>query len=378
MLITTYFLYASILFFSTVFVYFSEKSKSIVANFAWLFLSFLWLFIPAAIRYGIGTDYYSYELIYNRVFYGIETRVEPLWYLVNYIFNNYLGVSFQVLVTFTSFVTYLFLYLSYRVEKAWLLHFGFITILYLYTYSNLRSGIVYSLVFYIFYILLLSDIKFTKAKKIYLSLSLVSFFIHYSSVLLILLYPFFNHRALVFLNKKYTIYFVISLSVFILFVGASIAPLIVNSSLSESFGYDIYSSSDIYYLKESASIGYVGFIKAAILLSFLFYRKRIYSHSPKAVYLLPFALFNLLIVSLAASVQIVLRLEILFSFTYIFSLYYLFLTYGKKLTILVWFFIAVLFFSFFRNIYNWTYNPVEKSSVNIAPYVSIFNKEDAF
>lgn len=163
MLVYTYLLYSCIFVFSTLFVFVSEKVRSKHSRYLFLFVSFLWVFIPAALRYKIGSDYKGYELIYSRVADGTETRVEPLWHLLNYIFNVSLSLNFQILVVFTSFVTILFFYLSYKKKGSWLLRFGFVTILYLYTYSNFRSGIVYSFSFFPLYMLTLSDLSDKKS-----------------------------------------------------------------------------------------------------------------------------------------------------------------------------------------------------------------------
>ena len=217
-----------------------------------------------------------------------------------------------------------------------------------------------------------------KAKKRYFFISIISFFIHYSSLFLIIAYPLLNNRVVGFLNKNYSVLIYFILLVFVFLLGPSFTDLFINSSLSKSLGYSVYGDSEIYYLKESVTIGYVGTVKVLILVFFIFHRKYIFYKYPKAAYLLPFIYLQLLFIVYSSFLQIALRLAILFSFTYMYSLYFLFYTSRKFYKLISYFFILVLIFSFYRNIYNWTYIPNGNTSVNIAPYVSIFNKEDAW
>jgi len=72
-------------------------------------LCFLTLFLPAALRYGIGTDYFTYEKEYQIVVNNKKSSVE-LGYAIVSRLGHFLGWDVQFVFVFMSFFTLFFLF----------------------------------------------------------------------------------------------------------------------------------------------------------------------------------------------------------------------------------------------------------------------------
>jgi len=104
-------IYASIALITSLFSELSVKVKN-----KWIrgFCLLLTLFIPsffAGVRYGIGTDYFAYERIFNNLKCGYEVRTEFGYNLINYLIAK-LGGNIQHVFFVVSLLTILFMYLS--------------------------------------------------------------------------------------------------------------------------------------------------------------------------------------------------------------------------------------------------------------------------
>lgn len=89
----------------------STKAKEKVVRITAMLIT---LFIPAflaGIRYGIGTDYFRYKLIFDNIRYGYVTRHEIGYGLINY-FVGLIGGNIQTVFFIVSFLTILFVYLT--------------------------------------------------------------------------------------------------------------------------------------------------------------------------------------------------------------------------------------------------------------------------
>ena len=102
MMIEGYFIYNSILLFALLFGYL----KRICLAYYFIVCLFVVLWVPLAIRYGIGRDYFSYIEIYKNV---LLTRdgIELGFYYLNYILA-YFNFQYQYLFAVTSFITIYF------------------------------------------------------------------------------------------------------------------------------------------------------------------------------------------------------------------------------------------------------------------------------
>lgn len=154
-------------------------------------VTFLILFLPAAFRYGIGTDYFDYVEIFNKISRGYVLNIEPGWWLLNkwiYVF----GGNAQTLITLTAFLTYFFL--LYEVEsKKWFIYVpAFFLIFYAWTFTTLRQMLAMSMCFF-------ALCRIQKGKYFFaILIAGLSFFIHKS----VLLYPFIYGLVNIFRFSK--------------------------------------------------------------------------------------------------------------------------------------------------------------------------------
>ncbi len=180
-MVLTYIVYGGVLFFSTLLLYLSDKVSKSFERKLLITLSFFIIFIVAAIRYNVGSDYQSYSYLYYAFQDGNEQFVEIGYRFLN-IFIYKLGFNFEWFVAILSFITYFIFYKSYPKEKAYIFHFLFICTLYLYSFSNFRSSLVYGIMF-------IAIINYIENKKIipFFILFAVSFSFHESSVIYLLI-----------------------------------------------------------------------------------------------------------------------------------------------------------------------------------------------
>ena len=113
------------------------------------FITFLVLFLPAAFRYGIGTDYPSYVNIFNNIanggtqYKGSETGY---WYLNKWVADA--GGSAQVVIALVAFLTYFFMF-SEVDRKKWFIYVpAFYAAVYAWTFTTLRQMLATAMCFY--------------------------------------------------------------------------------------------------------------------------------------------------------------------------------------------------------------------------------------
>src|SRR5699024_11119162 len=107
-----YFVYGGVLFFSTGLLYLADKVKGKLEKRVLVVLSFLMVFIVAAIRYNVGSDYPSYAHLFY-VFPAGGAQYIDVGYRYLSIFGFYLGLSFKDFIIFLSFITYAFFFKGY-------------------------------------------------------------------------------------------------------------------------------------------------------------------------------------------------------------------------------------------------------------------------
>ena len=121
----------------------------------WLFWSlvFLSLFVPAAIRYDIGTDYYK---VYVPEFFSTEpdmgvNRWEPGFVAIaDFVLNHRLDVQWMFAIS--SFITYMLVLLAFPRKGFHLCLFGYFVACYLSSYNGVRQhiGIGFALLAFMF------------------------------------------------------------------------------------------------------------------------------------------------------------------------------------------------------------------------------------
>lgn len=133
--------YNFILFSSTFFVWLSEKGKGRLERYFFLGIAFLLVFVPAAIRYDIGTDYMSYLSIYENEWQLESYKFkEPAFYFVNWFLKS-IGAHFQWMFATFAFIFTAVAFKAYPRKQAWLLHFLIITMLWFSSFNIIRQDI---------------------------------------------------------------------------------------------------------------------------------------------------------------------------------------------------------------------------------------------
>lgn len=183
---------------------------------------FLFAFIYAAIRYGIGYDYYVYKDIIEG---NSDTfKLERLEVLPRYLAIFSGQIHYQLFFAVCSFITiYSVYYVSKRISTNPTISFSVYLLFPLFYVDGLgviRNAVAYSLVFLMFYELY----KGQRIKSILFWLLAIGF--HYSAFVAVLIYPFYY-----LFNKKS---FHIAIYILSLFGAALVAPLLENH-LSQLF-----------------------------------------------------------------------------------------------------------------------------------------------
>jgi hypothetical protein len=102
----SFFIYFFIFLITSIFAEISSKVKSKAIKIPFITIT---LFIPAffaGIRYGIGTDYFAYVRVFNKIAAGIPVRTEFGFNFLNKIVGNF-GGNEQIVFFIMSFLTIL-------------------------------------------------------------------------------------------------------------------------------------------------------------------------------------------------------------------------------------------------------------------------------
>lgn len=135
--------YNFILLSSTFFVWLSEKMRYKLDRWLVLGVAFLLVFIPAAIRYDIGTDYLNYLRIYESGSYINYQFKEPAFYFINWFLDS-IGAHYQWLFTVFAFIFTAVAFKAYPRKNTWLLHFLFFAMLWFFSFNGMRQAVALS------------------------------------------------------------------------------------------------------------------------------------------------------------------------------------------------------------------------------------------
>jgi hypothetical protein len=143
------FFYFTLLLLSSITAFCYTFSKDISAGYIFKTLTFLLLFVPSALRYGIGYDYFGYERYFNEIKLGRDVVID-IGFLYFYRLINYFGGSFQfqLLAGIMSLLTIGFFLNAFPKKIFYLCVPIFVMFLYLWVYTTIRQIFVSSLVFF--------------------------------------------------------------------------------------------------------------------------------------------------------------------------------------------------------------------------------------
>lgn len=349
----TYIVYNSILILSILFSYYAEFSKTNQGRILSRILVFTTLFIPAAIRYNIGTDYENY----TSSFYSLNNiDFEYGFHLLNLIISYFELSPHWIFVT-SSLLTYsLITFFIGRKNYAIIITF-YTLLLYLWSYSIVRQAISIS------FIIVAVD-KLTNGKSIeYFILIILASLFHYSSLLM---FPVF------FLKYIYINRFIKVIIISILFISIFYNGLAINIITSELFAASLYSDYlNTSYIKESDWGSGIGIIVSLSLPIYCLFFDNI-SKSIISTFLANTNLIYLAAYILSLNIYIFNRLSSLFVFAPIMMLGYVLSSNNHKYKKeILYFLIITNIIMYERIIYNSLSNL--NSGLGITPYITIFH-----
>ncbi|MDR0308201.1 MAG: EpsG family protein [Chitinispirillales bacterium] len=103
-MIETYLLYIYILIFAGFFAYIAQYDKNAMPRMLGRILCFMFLFVPAALRYGIGTDYKHYVRIYENNFPDDMQKLEPGFVFIGRV-CHFIGLSPEMFIAVIAGIT---------------------------------------------------------------------------------------------------------------------------------------------------------------------------------------------------------------------------------------------------------------------------------
>ena len=203
-----------------------HKHEKISETAKWFCL--LTLFIPSALRYGIGTDYVNYNAIFNRIMSrGFSGHTEIAWQVLNIIIGK-LKLPFQGVIIISSALTLIPLIKTAK-KDFFIIIVLFSCLYYLNSYNITRQILAMSLIWAAYLFILEKKYIHT-----FLLIILATLF-HTSSLLFI---PIFLFSEFIPLTKKRTIVLFIIFVVSFIFASNYIIPYIMKLKYSgENFIY---------------------------------------------------------------------------------------------------------------------------------------------
>lgn len=364
--------YNLILFFSTALLYVSEKEKTAIGRRLCLVLAFLVTVVPSAIRFEIGSDYVSYRAIFEELAAGGTIYVEPGFLLLNKAIN-FLGLGYEWLFIIIAIFIHTFAFLSYPKKNRYIAHLFFMLLFYFQTFNILRQMMAIVVIMYAFklYMQQRNDIRF------YIMVVFASLF--HTVALLFLFIPILNNRIVHGYIRHFSWTAIIFWGLAIV-AGAFFVDLIINvlniMQIKDYSGYiegGRYSESaevntglgvlfflffcvyPLFYAKKFIEIDNKNILIFTLLIMYVTFmtlqKQAVIFYRPKQA--LEFMIIPLVLMVLSSRVLPFRRLYIGMFFLFLFAIY------NKSI------------------VTSHTDYRITCSSGRLAPYVTIFNKEDS-
>lgn len=215
-------------------VYFAILSKT---------TAFLLMFIPSAIRYGIGTDYAQYARGFGRISVGYPTRAEPGFVAINKL-SGFLNLGAQGVFAITAFLTFLFLFLAVPKKYFYIIIPVFFCMFYAASFNIIRNVLAFTIAYY-------ACCLFLRAKNCMPLVLILLGSLFHTSVLLF--YPLFG-LMFVKINKWQAVIFFLLSSATVYFFGSQIINWVLDSLFTgtQFARYTIYRNT-VYILASDNS-----------------------------------------------------------------------------------------------------------------------------
>ncbi len=366
-MIETYLIYNLILISSTFFVFLYERSEK---NVAWIFLSisFLIITLPAAIRYNIGIDYRSYQVIFDTIRLNGDAGNIELGYLLLNELVVYFGLDYEWFIAFVSFIIFLIAYASYPKQYATIYHISYITVYYLISYNVLRSAIVFSLA-------LLAMMHYLKHRNLYIytAIAIFGMLFHKSSILIMVL-PILANLPKITILYKYK-YFALLFLTIIFVTRNELIQFILNSKLTTFLGYDVYAKNVFFTRNAEVGTGLGLLLRIMPILLLLFYAKKIVHENQNNIYLIIASIICLTAAIFSSTIDIFIRFERVFYFIYILIPFVIIQNKLIKLRVMVVIIVLLSQLVLFELLILKSQSH-ECLGSRISPYITIFNKHN--
>lgn len=249
----TYFLYYSIVFFTSMLAYFSEFLRKNEARKLGKFIFWIAVLFPALIagfRFGIGTDYFSYESIYTRLttsylnlFELISyTRYEPGWIALN-LFTDFVFGEPKFLFVLSATLTWVIFFKAIYNQKNYV-SISLAILILLCTMYNISFNLVRQTLAMAFLLLSISPLLEKKFWRYIITVLMASMF-HFTALIFLPAYWIVNSR-----NEKVAFFKKAMAPIFFILLIVFIDPIL---NLVTSFdAFAAYSTYDL----QSGSFGF--------------------------------------------------------------------------------------------------------------------------
>lgn len=334
---------------------------SIVKDSQYKFLCFIVLlvmWVPAALRFGIGRDYFSYVDIFLHLdnYENIEVGYAVLMRLL-----NYAGFDYQIVFVVTSFITYLFCLCSFDRKNAHVCFLIYMCVVYLGTYSIVRQLMAMSILMYSI------QLWISNKKGWSYFWLIISITVHSSMIFAVPLYILSSIFNWHFKNQ------LVIIVVTVLFLAFNVVDMILKSSIFAQTKYISYVGSEFFRKTEIGSgLGFI--IKLSIPFALILMTGKLRDVNSRYNILFLFNLAYICSLILSLNIYIFTRLADVFSFSVVLSagLIYSNVTGIRKVTLISLLLLNIIVFES-----NISIGSIEKglqsgSGLGISPYNSIF------
>ncbi|MCZ6111939.1 EpsG family protein [Campylobacter ureolyticus] len=359
--------YSLIVFLSTFFIFISDRAKYKSDKLFLIFLSFITIFIPSAIRYDIGTDYGSYIEIYNNL--EEHEYIEKGFYYLNKILLS-INADSQLVIIISSFIYFYICYISYPKKNRWLIHFVFVLIFWFPSFNIIRQTIAIAFSFMAIY-------KFFDKK--YLQFITIIFLgsLFHQSILLIGIAGVASLIPLSDFIKNRIFPKIFILIILVMFYYFDLITNFANIFLN-IFGlerYLKYFDSSVFFVKNSNGLGIVIFTNILFCIYVLLQTKNILKINKNYWFLIILIFICALALILSKQIIIFDRISILFRVSIPISILILLEINNKKIfnKFVVLFFVFILLIFFIKNSFG---IKTDYADPKINPYKTILLKGD--
>lgn len=358
----SFYLYSFILIFSTMLVWLSEHAKNNINSKFFLTLSFLIVFLPSAIRYGVGTDFFSYYDIYN--YQDWVNKNEYGFHLINHVLRSF-GLSAQWAMATYALIFTLVGYLSYPKKKVWIYHLLFLSMLLFFSFNGIRQAIA------VVFTMLAIKYELQGRNIAFIVLLAVASTFHQSTLFLLPAILFSRLSLSSKVKEKIFPLFITGITLFI-WLGPSVFGFVQKIATQLNLPYVRYFESN-YFQTVNINTGYLVLTKILLTLALILNSSKIINLYEKNWNIVVYSGFFVLFYSLSSQSAAFGRL----SYVYIpgvICFLYLFLSHMAKKSSIWFILMSLIFASYILPYVTTSFSTINNSSSDNS-YQSVFGNK---